>query len=99
MCYDRQYTSDSIFFLVVFGVSFVRCERCNFTKNHGSDTKDEFGAAIGTYLVNQFSNKEAVPRNEFIDWYAKALTVYAYPSAIIIIRLFTTTIYGITTFL
>ena len=76
MCYNTQYTSNSlsIFFLVVFGVSFVRCEQCNFTKNYGTDTKDEFGAAIGMYLVNQFSNKEAVPKNEFIDWYAIAIT-------------------------
>lgn len=67
---DEKLPCHIIFFVAVFGVSFVRCERCNFTENHGTNTNDEFGAAIGIYLVNQFGSKEAVPRNEFNDWYA-----------------------------
>ena len=56
--------------LLVFGVSLVRCERCNFTNNRGINTTDGYGAAVGIYLVNQFGSIESAPRYEFIDWYS-----------------------------
>lgn len=52
----------------VFGVSFVKFDNCRFIQNHGLGTRDEYGAAIGIYLVNQFRNREA-PQYEVIDWY------------------------------
>ena len=50
-------------------MSFFQCKRCYFAKNHGNNTRDEYGAAVAIYRVNQFENRDAVPRYEFIDWY------------------------------
>ena len=57
------------FHFVVFGVSYVRCDKCNFTNNLGINSRDEYGAAVGIYLVNQFGSRESAPRYEFTDWY------------------------------
>ena len=51
------------------GVSFTQCKRCYLAKNHGNNTRDEYGAAIAIYRVNQFENGDVVTRYEFIDWY------------------------------
>lgn len=58
----------SVYMIAVFGVSFVRCKRCNFTNNRGVNSRDEYGAAVAMYLVNQFGRREAAPNSEFIDW-------------------------------
>jgi hypothetical protein len=50
-------------------VSFAQCKHCYFAENRGNNTRDEFGAAIAIYRVNQFENRDTVPRYEFIDWY------------------------------
>ena len=57
----------------VFGVSFIKFERCQFIGNHGVNTRKEYGAAIWIFLVNQFRNREA-PRYELIDWYVSDLS-------------------------
>lgn len=61
---------NSLIFFAAFGVSFVQCKQCNFTNNRGIDSRDEYGAAVAIYLVNQFRSRESAPRYEFIDWYA-----------------------------
>ena len=69
--HDKLYVIDhnDVLYFVVFGVSFVRCDRCNFTNNVGINSRDEYGAAVGIYLVNQFGSRESAPRYEFTDWY------------------------------
>ena len=64
--YDINFTLFCM--ITVFGVSFVRCERCNFTNNSGINSRDEYGAAVAIYLVNQFGRREAAPSSQFIDW-------------------------------
>ena len=51
------------------GVSSAQCKRCYFAKNRGNNTRDEYGAAIAIYRVNQFENRDTVPRYKFINWY------------------------------
>lgn len=56
--------------LLANGVSFLQCKSCYFAENRGNNTSDEYGAAVAIYRVNQFENRDAMPRYEFSDWYA-----------------------------
>lgn len=51
-------------------MSFIRCERCNFTENQSINSTDEYGAAVGIYLGNQFGSRESTQAYEFTDWSA-----------------------------
>ena len=56
-------------FTAFIGVSFVRCEQCSFTNNHGVNSTNEYGAAVIIYQFNNFGGRESTSRYEFIDWY------------------------------
>ena len=55
-------------YLEAGGVSYVRCERCNFTGNSGLNSSDEYGAAVALKRIVPFENRENIPKYDFIDW-------------------------------
>lgn len=54
--------------LAVDGFSFFKLERCNFSKNIGVGSVDDYGSALATWLVSNLRDKQSIPQNEVTDW-------------------------------
>ena len=54
--------------LAVFGVSFFKLERCNFSSNRGVGSVNDYGSALGVWLVNNIREKASLPQYQIVDW-------------------------------
>ena len=58
-----------IAFLFLFIVnSFFVLERCNFTRNKGVGSINDFGSAYAVWLVGNQRERESLPHYHIIDW-------------------------------
>ena len=62
---DKYYP----YYLTADGTSFFKLERCNFSRNTGVGSMDDFGSAYAVWLVNNLKNRGMLPPTEIIDWY------------------------------
>ena len=59
----------SYIFLLLFIVkSFFVLERCNFTRNKGVGSINDFGSAYAVWLVGNQRERESLPHYHIIDW-------------------------------